>query len=198
MKEIFYGLRQIIFFILFVICQFYVGFYDDSNKVIMILLSFTIIGLIYLTVKTYKNTGNKKEKYFNIIMIVIFLIFYLFMMSKCVSQYHRTKIIIEEVKKSKGLYYKGKEVEESDILKKDIYRLLNVFNSREKSYESYVPPKEYLETSNGYKIEFTFLYETQKSCLVHIYTEKKKPLIISSEFSRTSFCKILLDPNIKD
>ena len=185
-------------FIIGIFFSIYTTFFDDSNKIIMLFLSFMLLLLIGETAKTYKDNTNRKQFFLNIVMIVATLIFYSFIMYKCFSQYQRTKIIIEEVKKSKGLYYNGKEVEESDILKNDIYRILNVFNSREKAYRSYEPPETYLETSNGYKIEFTFIYRSQKLCMIHIYTEKKKPLIISSEFSRTSFCEILLDQRIEN
>ena len=69
--------------------------------------------------------------------------------------------------------------------------MIDVFKSKELTYKIPESPENYLETDDGYKIWFTFIYKSNKLCMIHLFTDNEKPRIIESK-KGMNFCKIIL------
>ena len=181
------------FWILLMVFILLISFIENSNRTILIVLSVFLICTGAMLIKSYKPDKKNRNLFF-IAFFFICCILYLGWIKKIYNQYNRTKIIVKEVEKTQKLYYNNKEITEVKEIKSEIYEITDIFKSRELTYRSPELPEDYLETDNGYKIWFTFIYRSKKLCMIHLFTDNEKPLIIQSK-EGLDFCEIILGKN---
>lgn len=178
------------FVIFLVVFDYWIRLIEDSNRVLLTAASFFLIYMGIKLINSYRL--NKKNKHLFWIMIFsVCCILYLGLIKKIYNQYNRTKIIVKKVEKTQKLYYNNREIPEVKEIKNEIYNITDILKSRESTYKNPELPEDYLETDDGYKIWFTFIYRSNKLCMIHLFTDNKKPRIIESK-KGINFCKIIL------
>jgi predicted membrane protein len=177
-------------FLIFLVVFNYWRLIEDSNRVLLIAASFILIYMGIKLINSYRSNKKNKDLFWIMIFSVCFIL-YLGLIKKIYNQYNRTKIIVKKVEKTQKLYYNNREIPEVNEIKNEIYQITNIFKSRELTYKIPELPQDYLETDDGDKIWFTFIYRSKNLCMIHLFTDNGKPRIIQSK-KGIGLCGIIL------